>query len=70
MIGNRIRVTQAAVIKQRFAARFGHRAEFRCGQVFESFPGPDIVLSLPVVSGLSVRKFDTLKGIAQAALPV
>lgn len=68
VIGHRIRITQAAAIKRRLSERFGHRTEFPGGQVLDSFPGPDVVLSLPAMQGLTVRKFDTLKGIAQAAI--
>lgn len=68
VIGNRTRLAQAAALKRRLSSRFGRRTEFPGGQSLESFPGPDVVLSLPAMPGLSVRKFDTLKGIAQAAI--
>ena len=68
VIGHRIRITQAAAIKQQLSARFGHRTEFPGGQVLDSFPSPEAVLSLPALPGLTVRKFDTLKGIARAAV--
>src|SRR5699024_4615190 len=69
VIGQRIRITQAAAIKQSLSARFGHRTEFPGGQVLESFPGPEVVLSLSAMPpGLTQRKFDTLKGVAQVAI--
>lgn len=68
VIGHRVRITQAAAIKQRLSARFGHRTEFPDGQVLDSFPGPEVLLSFPAMPGLTVRKFDTLRGIARATL--
>ncbi|MGO1628681.1 MAG: DNA-3-methyladenine glycosylase family protein [Microbacterium sp.] len=68
VIGHRIRITHAAAIKQRLSARFGHRTEFPGGQVLDSFPSPGVVLSLSAMPGLTVRKFDTLQGIAHAAV--
>src|SRR5690606_30181402 len=68
VIGHRVRITQAAAIKQRLSAQFGHRTEFPGGQVLDSFPGPEVLLSLPAMPGLTVRKFDTLRGIARATL--
>lgn len=68
VIGNRLRITQAAAIKQRLSARFGHRTEFPNGQALENFPGPDIVLSLTAMPGLSPRKFDILRGVAEAVV--
>lgn len=68
IIGHRIRITHAAAIKQRLSACFGHRTEFPGGQVLDSFPGPDVVLSLPAMPGLTARKSDTIEGIAQAAV--
>ncbi|WP_202344761.1 DNA-3-methyladenine glycosylase family protein [Leucobacter chromiireducens] len=68
VIGQRIRITHAASIKQRLSERFGTRMEFPGGQVLHGFPGPDTVLALPAMPGLTLRKFDTLRGVAQAAL--
>lgn len=68
VIGHRVRITQAAAIKQRLSARFGRRTEFPGGQVLNSFPGPETVLSIPAMPGLTVRKFETLRGIAHAAI--
>ena len=68
VIGQRIRITHAAVIKQRLSERFGTRMEFPGSPVLHSFPGPDIVLMLPAMPGLTLRKFETLRGVARAAL--
>lgn len=68
VIGHRIRITQAAAIKQRLSEQFGRRTAFPGGQVLDSFPGPETVLGLAAVSGLPVRKFETLTGVARAAV--
>lgn len=68
VIGRRIRIVQAARIKQRLSERFGMRTEFPGGQTLCSFPGPDAVLDLPAMPGLPARKFETIRGLARAAL--
>jgi DNA-3-methyladenine glycosylase II len=68
VIGHRIRITHAAAIKRRLSERFGRRTEFPGGQSLDSFPSPEVVLSLPAMPGLTVRKFDTLRGVARAAV--
>lgn len=68
IIGHRIRIARAAVLKQRISERYGHHVEFPGGQVLDSFPGPGTVLGLPAMPGLTARKAKTLDGIARAAV--
>ncbi|MCO5968083.1 DNA-3-methyladenine glycosylase family protein [Actinoallomurus soli] len=63
VIGHRIRIAQAAGIKQRMAERLGDAV----GGV-ASFPGPERLLAVTDVPGLPPVKIDRLHGIARAAL--
>lgn len=60
IIGHRIRMTQAATIRERLAAEIGSRG---------AFPGPDQVIGLTAPQrGLTEAKVDRLRSIAEAAL--
>ncbi len=60
IIGHRIRMTQAAAIRERLADDIGGRG---------AFPGPDQLISLTAPQrGLTVEKVDRLRTIAEAAL--
>lgn len=60
VIGHRIRIPQAATIKQRLAAELGERG---------AFPGPDELATLTAPQrGLTDRKVDQLRAVAGAAL--
>ena len=60
IIGQRIRTTQAATIRQRLADEIGSRGEF---------PGPDRLVSLTAPQrGLTEQKVDRLVAVARAAL--
>ena len=60
IIGQRIRMTQAATIRRRLAEEIGSRGEF---------PGPDRLVSLTAPQrGLTEQKVDRLVAVARAAL--
>ncbi|GAA4620798.1 DNA-3-methyladenine glycosylase [Actinoallomurus vinaceus] len=63
VIGHRIRIVQAAAIKQRMAERLGDRVGG-----LASFPGPERLLTVTDVPGLPPVKIERLHGIARAAL--
>ncbi|GAA0334459.1 hypothetical protein NE235_14150 [Actinoallomurus spadix] len=63
VIGHRIRMAQAAGIKQRMAERLG---DVVGGMA--SFPGPERLLTVTDVPGLPPVKIERLHGIARAAL--
>jgi 3-methyladenine DNA glycosylase/8-oxoguanine DNA glycosylase len=66
VIGHRIRIPQAAGIKQRTAERFG-RAVPIGGRSLVSFPGPEELLIAGDQLGVPDVKADRLKGLAEAA---
>lgn len=68
IIGHRIRITQAAIIKGRIAAQFGTRVAFPNGQTLDAFPTPDTLLGIDFVPGLTARTIGYLHTLADAAL--
>ena len=67
IIGNRIRILQAAKIKARMARELGSPLEIRSKHE-QAFPGPSRLLRLDGLSGLSERKVEYLRALAHAAL--
>ncbi|KAA9155785.1 DNA-3-methyladenine glycosylase 2 family protein [Amycolatopsis acidicola] len=66
IIGNRIRMTQAARIKQRLAEEHGVAIEV-AGKKLASFPAPEQLLAMPRLPGLAEVKMDRLRAVARAA---
>jgi len=67
IIGQRIRIVQAAKIKSRMAEELGTTVEIRGGPA-RAFPGPSRLLKLREFSGLTPIKVERLKSLAAAAL--
>lgn len=67
IIGNRIRMTQAAAIKARIAYQHGHRVHI-AGQTLHAFPTPAALRTLTHVPGLTDIKIQRLHALAEAAL--
>jgi DNA-3-methyladenine glycosylase II len=67
VIGHRIRMTQAAVIKAKMAQQLG-QAIALAGTTLFAFPSPQRLVELEGFPGLSGRKPEWLRGIAQASL--
>ena len=67
IIGNRIRIVQAARIKARMAGELGRPVKVR-GTNEQAFPGPGCLLRLDGFPGLSERKATCLRALARAAL--
>jgi DNA-3-methyladenine glycosylase II len=67
IIGNRIRIVQAARIKARMAERLGETVGVE-GEEVPAFPGPSSLLELDSFPGLSERKISYLRALARAAL--
>ncbi|QIY58304.1 DNA-3-methyladenine glycosylase 2 family protein [Streptomyces sp. RPA4-5] len=67
IIGNRIRMTQAAAIKAHIARRHGHRIHL-AGQTLYAFPAPAALRALTHVPGLTDIKMRRLHALAEAAL--
>lgn len=67
IIGNRIRIVQAAKVKARMAEELGEPVELR-GKKEQAFPGPSRLLRLKKFPGLSGRKGEYLRGLSRAAL--
>ncbi|TNC24615.1 DNA-3-methyladenine glycosylase family protein [Amycolatopsis alkalitolerans] len=66
IIGNRIRMSQAARIKQRIAERHGEAVEVG-GQRLASFPEPRALQAIEQPMGLPEVKIERLRAIARAA---
>jgi len=66
IIGNRIRITQAAQIKARLAEELGAKLSLE-GVTEHAFPGPSRLAELDSFPGLTARKVDYLKQLAVAA---
>jgi 3-methyladenine DNA glycosylase/8-oxoguanine DNA glycosylase len=66
IITNRIRMTQAARIKQRIAERHGELIDV-AGRHLASFPAPEALQAIDQPLGLSEVKIDRLRAIARAA---
>jgi DNA-3-methyladenine glycosylase II len=67
IIGHRIRITQAAVIKERIADRYGQRLAV-AGTPLAAFPAPSALLAVERIPGLPEIKTERLRALAQAAL--
>jgi DNA-3-methyladenine glycosylase II len=67
VIGQRIRITQAAGIKARIAEQLGEPVELH-GRRLAAFPAPDRLAQLDGFPGLFGRKVEWLRGVAEAAL--
>jgi DNA-3-methyladenine glycosylase II len=67
VIGNRIRMTQAAAIKARLARDHGQAMEV-AGQHLSAFPTPAVLRNLDRIPGLTDIKVERLHAIAEAAL--
>ena len=67
VIGHRIRSTQAAAVKARMAKELGEPVSFG-GRVVHAFPAPERLAKLGMFPGLSGRKPEWLRSVAQAAL--
>jgi DNA-3-methyladenine glycosylase II len=67
IIGHRIRVTQAARIKQRMADDMGDAVGVH-GEQIRAFPGPRTLLQLSGFPGLTGRKAEQLQALAKAVL--
>jgi len=67
IIGHRIRITQAARIKQRMAQDLGDEVVVH-GERLHGFPSPERLASMDAFPGLFARKVDELHGIAEAAI--
>lgn len=67
IIGNRIRILQAARVRARMAEELGSPVEIRAKSE-RAFPGPSRLLRLDGFPGLSGRKVEYLRALARAAL--
>lgn len=67
IIGNRIRIVQAARVKARMAEELGGPVHLGKNEV-QAFPGPSCLLSLDGFPGLSGRKVEYLRALAHSAL--
>jgi DNA-3-methyladenine glycosylase II len=67
IIGNRIRIVQAARVKAQMAEELGGSVWIR-GKDEQAFPGPSQLLRLDGFPGLSGRKVEYLRALAYAAL--
>ena len=67
VIGQRVRITQAATVKARMAQQLGERVELH-GDTQAAFPAPARLVALDGFPGLSDRKIQWLHAVAAAAL--
>lgn len=67
IIGHRIRIVQAAGIKQRMSEQCGESIEVH-GDLLHAFPGPKKLIAMRTFRGLFGRKVEYLHGVARAAL--
>ncbi|MGI8866248.1 MAG: DNA-3-methyladenine glycosylase family protein [Rubrobacteraceae bacterium] len=67
IIGNRIRIVQAARIKAQMATELGDVVEIH-GQPEYAFPGPSRLAELEEFPGLFGRKIEYLRGLGRAAI--
>lgn len=67
IIGNRIRIVEAARIKANMARDLGTSLDI-AGRRLQAFPDPETLLALETFPGLTPRKIDYLHGVAKAAL--
>lgn len=66
IIGQRIRMVQAAAIKTRLAEELGESVDFGDRQL-PAFPAPDRLADLKPTKGLTERKVDQLRALGRAA---
>ena len=66
LIGHRIRIVQAARIKERMAAELGQAVDVH-GDVRHAFPGPGRLAALEGFPGLFARKVENLRALGDAA---
>ena len=66
LIGNRIRIVQAARVKARMAEQLGRMVDIH-GDHRYAFPGPSALTSLDAFPGLTDRKVDYLRHLGHAA---
>lgn len=66
IIGHRIRMTQAAVIRAHLAEELGEHVDFG-DRVLPAFPAPDRLARLGPTRGLTERKVDQLRALGDAA---
>jgi 3-methyladenine DNA glycosylase/8-oxoguanine DNA glycosylase len=66
IIGQRLRIVQAARVKARLAEQHG-TAFALAGQTLHSFPAPDQLLGLGSIDGINDTKVERLHGVARAA---
>jgi DNA-3-methyladenine glycosylase II len=67
VIGQRIRIVQAAAIKARITAEHGETIDVG-GRMVRAFPNPAKLAQLSTINGLNETKVRRLRGIAEAAL--
>jgi DNA-3-methyladenine glycosylase II len=67
IIGNRLRMSQAAAIKARLARGHGQSVDV-AGQRLHAFPTPEALRGIDHVDGLTTTKIERLHAIAEAAL--
>ena len=67
IIGNRVRITQAAKVKARMAEELGEVLEIH-GEPEHAFPGPERLTRLEEFQGLSGRKVEYLRSVGRAAM--
>jgi DNA-3-methyladenine glycosylase II len=67
VIGQRIRIVQAAAIKARITAEHGETIAVD-GRIVRAFPNPAKLARLSNINGLSKTKVQRLRGVAEAAL--
>jgi len=66
IIGNRIRMTQAATIKARLTSELGAAVDVG-GEIVHAFPGPEVLRKLESFPGLFGRKIEYLRAVAESA---
>lgn len=66
IIGQRIRMTQAAVVKTRLATEYGDAVDFG-DRTLPAFPVPERLAGIGAVRGLTARKVEQLKALGAAA---
>jgi DNA-3-methyladenine glycosylase II len=66
LIGHRIRIVQAARVKQRMAAELGQAVDVH-GDVRHAFPAPTRLAALDGFPGLFARKVENLRSLGEAA---
>ena len=65
LISQRVRIVQAAQVKERIATELGHEVDIHGDRRF-AFPSPTRLRQLERLTGLSARKVDNLRALADA----